>query len=208
MSLPAVQGSDAMYVRYVRQGRKAVAKADRPGARGWVVDLRHNHGGNMWPTLAVAGPILGDGKVGMFVDPDGKTYPWRIRNGSPRLDGKPYNWGDEHPVTNAHAPVAVLTDGGTSSASEAVAIAFRGRPQTRSFGGDTFGVPTGNNNHRLSDGALLALTEVKDADRTGRSYDAPVPPDDEIPTTGVKRGAADQVLKTAKNWLLKQAACQ
>ncbi|MFI5825003.1 S41 family peptidase [Streptomyces rishiriensis] len=66
VSLPAVQGSDAAYERYVRQGREAVAKADRPGACGWVVDLRRNHGGNMRPMLAVAGPILGDGKVGMF----------------------------------------------------------------------------------------------------------------------------------------------
>lgn len=42
VSLPAVQGSDAVYERYVRQGREAVAKADRPGACGWVVDLRHS----------------------------------------------------------------------------------------------------------------------------------------------------------------------
>ncbi|MHB9864194.1 S41 family peptidase [Streptomyces sp. YIM S03343] len=208
LSLPTVQGSDATYVRYVREGREAVAKDDRPGACGWVVDLRHNQGGNNWPMLAVAGPILGDGKVGMFVDPDGKTYPWTIHHGSPRQNGKPYNWGDSTPVTNAHAPVAVLTDGRTASAGEAVAVAFRGRPRTRSFGEDTFGVPTGNNDHGLSDGAVLKLTELKDADRTGRSYDAPIPPDEEIPTMGLRLGAADQVLEAAKNWLLKQAGCK
>jgi carboxyl-terminal processing protease len=201
VSLPAVQGSDAAYERYVRQGRGAVAKADRPGACGWVVDLRHNHGGNMWPMLTVAGPILGDGKVGMFVDPDGKTYPWTIQNGSPRENGRPFDWGDSAPVATPDAPVAVLTDGGTASAAEAVAVAFRGRPQTRSFGEDTYGVPTGNNEHRLSDGAVLILTEVKDADRTGRSYDAPVSPDEEIPTIKLRRGTPDRVLQAAKNWL-------
>ncbi|MFE4969005.1 S41 family peptidase [Streptomyces sp. NPDC056660] len=209
VSLPAVQGSDAAYERYVRQGREAVAKADRPGACGWVVDLRRNHGGNMWPMLTVAGPVLGDGKVGMFVDPDGKKYPCTIRNGSPRENGRPFNWGNSTPVANPDAPVAVLTDGGTASAGEAVAVAFRGRPQTRSFGEDTYGVPTGNNDHRLSDGAVLVLTEVKDADRTGRSYDAPISPDEDIPTMKLRSGAhVDQVLQAAKNWLRKQAGCQ
>lgn len=209
VSLPAVQGSDAVYERYVRQGREAVAKTDRPGACGWVVDLRGNHGGNMWPMLAVAGPVLGDGKVGMFMDPDGKKYPWTIQNGSPRENGKPFDWGDSAPVANPAAPVAVLTNGRTASAAEAVAVAFRGRPQTRSFGEDTYGVPTGNNDHRLSDGAVLVLTEVKDADRTGRSYDAPISPDEEIPTMKLRSGAdGDQVLQAAKNWLRKQAECQ
>jgi carboxyl-terminal processing protease len=195
--------------RYVRQGREAVAKADRPGACGWVVDLREDGGGAMWPMLAAVGPVLGDGKVGMFVDPDGKTYPWTIRNGSPRENGRPFGWGGGTPVANAHAPVAVLTGGATASAGEAVAIAFRGRPQTRSFGEVTYGVPTGNKPHRLSDGAVLNLTEVKNADRTGRTHDAPISPDEEIPTIKLRGGAhADQVLEAAKNWLLEQAVCQ
>ncbi|MFD3587025.1 S41 family peptidase [Streptomyces sp. NPDC058683] len=209
VSIPAVNGSDALYERYVRQGRAAVAKADRTGACGWVVDLRQNHGGNMWPMLAVAGPILGDGKVGMFVDSDGKTSPWTIRNGNPRENGTPHTWGDSTSVADAHAPVAVLTDGITASSGEAVLVAFRGRPRTRSFGEDTFGVPTGKNDHRLSDGAVLGLAEIRDADRTGRSYDGPIPPDEEIPTRGLGSGThTDQVLQAAKKWLVKQAACR
>lgn len=209
VSLPGVRGSDAVHERYVRQGREAVAKADRPGACGWVVDLRETRGGSMWPMLAVVGPVLGDGKVGTFVDPDGKRYPWTIQNGSPRENGRPFDWGDGTPVASAHAPVAVLTGGITASAGEAVAVAFRGRPQTRSFGEDTYGVPTGNKEHRLSDGAVLVLTEVEDADRTGRSYDAPISPDEQIPTIKLRGGAhTDQVLQAAKSWLLKQAVCQ
>ncbi|MEU3854069.1 S41 family peptidase [Streptomyces sp. NPDC029554] len=61
LSLPGVLGSEKVYQQYVREGRDAVAKADRPNACGWVIDLRRNHGGNMWPMLAVVGPILGDG---------------------------------------------------------------------------------------------------------------------------------------------------
>ncbi|MFM9445555.1 S41 family peptidase [Streptomyces acidiscabies] len=209
LSLPAVQGSEAAYERYVRLGRTAVAQADRPRACAWIVDLRGNHGGNMWPMLDVAGPILGDGKVGMFVDPDGETYPWTIQDGSPYENGRRHSRGGSAPVANPGAPVAVLTDGMTASSGEAVLVAFRGRPYTRSFGEDTYGVPTGNNGHRLSDGAVLVLTETKDADRTGRSYDAPIPPDEEVRTSGFRSGTyGDDVLRAAKNWLLQQPACR
>ncbi|MFI6690103.1 S41 family peptidase [Streptomyces sp. NPDC050485] len=209
VSLPGVHGSDSAYAQYVRQGREAVARANRPGACGWVVDLRDNSGGNMWPMLAVVAPVLGNGTVGMFVDSDGKKSAWTIENGSPREDGTSFGWGDSAPVAHASAPVAVLTSGETASSGEAVVVAFRGRPATRFFGQYTGGIPTGNAIHRLPDGAMLVLTEVKDADRTGRTYDAPIPPDEE--TNAIQHTAParpDQALDAAKNWLLKQGACQ
>ncbi|MFF2134062.1 S41 family peptidase [Streptomyces olivochromogenes] len=209
ISLPGVQGSQKTYDRYVRQGRNAVAKADRSQACGWVVDLRSDTGGNMWPMLAVVGPILGEGKVGMFVDADGNKSVWSIQHGSPYLDGKSVGWGAGRSVAKSAPPVAVLTGKRTASSGEAVVVAFRGRPDTRFFGEHTDGVPTGNEAYRLSDGAMLVLTEVKDADRTGRAYDAPIPPDEEIvkDPRPVARNR-DEVLEAARGWLLKQAACR
>ncbi len=207
VSLPGVQGSQKTYDEYVRQGREIVAKADRTGVCGWVVDLRSDTGGNMWPMLAVVGPVLGDGKVGMFVDADGRKTVWSIKRGAPYADGEPTGWGDSRPVTQGAPPVAVLTSNRTASAGEAVAVAFRARPRTQFFGERTNGVPTGNQTYRLSDGARLVLTEVKDADRTGRTYDAAIPPDKEIaadprPATGNR----DEALEAAQSWLLEQAA--
>ncbi|WP_240528610.1 S41 family peptidase [Streptomyces humi] len=209
LSLPGARGSQNSYDAYVRQGRDAVAKVDRAGACGWVVDLRSDTGGNMWPMLAVVGPVLGDGKVGMFVDADGRKSLWSIKHGAPYEDGKSAGWGPVRPVTGSLPPVAVLTGGLTASAGEAVAVAFRERPGTRSFGEPTYGIPTGNEPHRLSDGAMLFLTEVREGDRTGRTYDAAIPPDEEI----VKdpRPAArnhDEVLQAAQTWLLGQTACR
>ncbi|MET9760055.1 S41 family peptidase [Streptomyces sp. NPDC006372] len=209
ISLPGVQGSQEAYDQYVRQGRDAVAKAGAAEACGWVVDLRSSVGGNMWPLLAVVGPILGDGKVGAFVDANGEESVWSIRHGSPHVDGELVGWGDNQPLAGRTRPVAVLTSRQTASAGEGVAVAFRGRPDTRSFGEQTNGVPTGNKPYRLSDGAVLVLTEVKDADRTGRAYDAPMPPDTEIANNS--RPAArnrDDVLKAAQSWLRRQAACR
>ncbi len=96
LSLPGVQGAEEADVRYVRQGREAVAKTDRSRPCGWVVDLRDNTGGSMWPMLALAGPILGDGKVGRFLDADGKKSVWAIINGSPRHESSP-DYGDSRP---------------------------------------------------------------------------------------------------------------
>ncbi|MEU8824651.1 S41 family peptidase [Streptomyces sp. NPDC048636] len=209
ISLPGLIGEEKAHEQYVRRGRKAVAKADRERACGWVVDLRRNSGGDMWPMLAVLGPILGDGTVGTFVDADGKKTPWAIENGSPRNGDAPTHWGDPEPVANSDAPVAVLTDQTTGSSAEAVLVAFRGRPGTRSFGEPTYGVPTGNVTLRLSDGAVVAVMTVKDADRTGRTYDAPIPPDEYIPTRLSARAAAgDPVLEAAKRWLLRRPACR
>ncbi|MEU6497574.1 S41 family peptidase [Streptomyces sp. NPDC046984] len=209
ISLPGVQGSQETYDQYVRQGRSAVAKAGAADACGWVVDLRPDTGGNMWPMLAVAGPILGDGEAGAFIDADGNKSVWSIEYGSPYVDGKLAGWSDGRPFAGSAPPVAVLTGKRTASSGEAVVVAFRGRPQTRFFGEQTSGVPTGNEMYRLSDGAMLVLTEVKDADRTGRAYDAPIPPDAEIvkDPRPVARNQ-DEVLQAAQSWLLKQAACR
>jgi C-terminal processing protease CtpA/Prc len=103
----------------------------------------------------------------------------------------------------------VLTGRQTRSAGEAVTVAFRGRPNTRSFGEPTAGVPTGNAAYRLSDGARLILTGAKDADRTGRTYDEPIPPEEEVikdPRPVARR--QDAVLDAAQGWLLKQAPCR
>ncbi|MFI6107568.1 S41 family peptidase [Streptomyces sp. NPDC051310] len=208
LSLPGVQGAEETYVRYVRQGREAVAKTDRSRPCGWVIDLRDNTGGSMWPMLAVAGPILGDGKVGMSLDADGKKSAWVIINGSPHNESSP-DYGDSPAVANPQAPVAVLTGMSTASAGEAVVVAFRGRPDTRFFGKQTNGIPTGNTDHRLSDGGLLVLTEAQSADRTGRTYDAPIAPDEEVDISQPSTGAhQDRTLEAARTWLLKQAACR
>ncbi|MEU3516085.1 S41 family peptidase [Streptomyces sp. NPDC006654] len=209
ISLPGVQGSHKTYDEYVRQGRDDVTKADRAEPCGWVVDLRSDTGGNMWPMLAVVGPVLGDGRVGMFVGADGMKSVWSIRNGAPYEGRDPAGWGAGRPLTRSLPPVAVLTGRRTASAGEAVVVAFKGRPDTRSFGEQTYGVPTGNKSYRLSDGAMLFLTEAKDADRTGRTYDAAVQPDEEIvedPRPGVRN--QDEVLAAAHRWLLRQDACR
>lgn len=53
---------DAADERYVRTGIALVADLDEQDPSGWIVDLRGNAGGNMFPMLTVVAPLLGNGE--------------------------------------------------------------------------------------------------------------------------------------------------
>ena len=176
LTLPSLAVVGPAANEYATIAHRALAFAS--DVEGWVVDLRANSGGNMWPMLVAAGPVLGDGIAGAFVSPEGRRNEWGYAHGSAFLAGKPTVVGVDDPARMPQArPVAVLTSGATKSSGEAMAIAFRGRPATRSFGAPTNGTPTANQLFRLSDGAVLVLTVSFMSDRTGRVYDEPIAPD-------------------------------
>ena len=147
---------------------------------GWIVDLRGNSGGNMWPMIAGIGPILGEGTVGWFINPDQVETRWEYRGGLSIVAGttvtavtSPYT------LKNVDPKVAVLTDGRVASSGEAVAIAFRGRSNTRFFGTPTCGMSTANTGFQIDD-AQLILTVAHLADRNKVTYGDSLPPDEVI----------------------------
>jgi carboxyl-terminal processing protease len=190
-----------------------VRAVDAQGPCGWVVDLRHNRGGNMWPMLVGVAPILGEGPYGAFVDASGGSVQWYyadgaagtlsasgVRSVAARTSRPPYALRRPDP------PVAVLTDSLTASSGEAIAVAFRGRPAARSFGGATTGVPTANAGYRLPDGAFLLIMVSVDADRTGRRYDTRIPPDVPVPQTAAP-ATDDATVVAATGWLATRPEC-
>jgi hypothetical protein len=188
---------------------RMIEGVDTLGVCGWVVDLRGNLGGNMWPMVAGVGPIAGEGILGFFVDPDSVVTTWRYVEGKSMLETSTVTQAsDPYELLNPDPPVAVLTDGRTASSGEATTIAFRGRPDSRSFGEPTWGVSTANRGYTLSDGARLVLTVSTMADRTGTLYGEKVIPDQIV--EGLKTGdpATDLPLRSAMEWLQAQAACE
>jgi hypothetical protein len=187
---------------------QAVIRAlDGAGAEppcGWVVDLRLDTGGNMYPMVAGLGPLIGEGLAGRFIDPVGVGSTWSYqagRAGSVQVT-------DPYQLRRPSPPIAVLYGSWTASSGEATAISFRGLPNTRSFGTPTRGLSTGNSTFRLSDGALLVLTTVTMGDRTGRYYGGVIPPDE--PVEGAVQpvpGEVDAVVRAAMDWLAAQPAC-
>jgi len=181
------------------------AQADKASC-GWIVDLRHNAGGNMWPMLSGLAPVLrtssgGEEVLGMFTRAEGRDR-WVLKAdglwaGEHRIPVRVAEWSDAR-VTGL--PVAVLIGPKTASSGEAVALAFRGRARSRSFGGPTAGFSTANQPTHLVDGSILLLTGALMADRKGRGDGHPITPD--VPVNGGDAAAA------ARTWLLGLPECR
>jgi carboxyl-terminal processing protease len=168
--------------------QEALRKGDSERIVGWIVDLRNSRGGNMWPAVAGIGPLLGEGTAGFFVDADKVATPWGYKNGEAWLGDatvaqaeRPYN------LKRSDPRVAVLTDIGVASSGEAIAIAFRGRPNSRSFGTPTCGLSTTVKQFPLrrdgkvlpfAQSARIAVVNGVMADRNKTAYGGAVTPDE------------------------------
>ena len=181
---------------YAQRLQDQIRLSDQSGVIGWIVDLRENRGGDMWPMILGVGPLLTLGTVGYFTYPDGSQLGWGYSSGVVTM-----GWQRRIELTEAYsltqgtgtARVAVVTSRATVSAGEAVAIAFRGQANVRSFGEPTCGRSTSNRAFELNDGAWLFLTTSTMTDRNQTHYGGPVVPHEVIP--------AGNALKRAIEWL-------
>lgn len=193
--------SEAAINDYATELQAAIAGLYAQGACGWIVDLRDNLGGTMWPMVAGLGPLLGEGKFGANIGPDGDNIPWVYEKGEAW-------WGDEvlaqtleppFEFPSPFPPTAVLMGGRTASAGEATAIAFVGRPGARSFGQPTAGLTSAPEPYHLSDGSILFLADSYMGDRNGVPYPRGIEPDALVPTGDALEGAIE--------WLESQDEC-
>lgn len=186
LRLPGLRGTDRAAGRAFGESVcEAIATHAAAASEGWIVDLRDNGGGSMWPMLTGLRPLLGDSGIGAFRDRTGRSSPWT----PDRLDACGAHLADRR--------VAVLVGPATASSGEAVAVAFRGRPDTRFFGQPTAGLSTSNQRFPLPDGSVLMLTTAVFVDRTGAAYPAGVSPD-------VTADATQDPLDVAAAWLKSQ----
>jgi hypothetical protein len=185
--------------------QKQIQRIDEQHPCGWIVDLRGNTGGNMWPMLIGIGPILGEGIVGSFISANGNQENWAYQDGKGLDNGQVFIEiiGRPYFLVNPNPPVAVLFDRTTMSSGEAIAISFIGRPNTRSFGGNSSGLTTANQGFPLSDGAMIILASAVEADRTGKIYGQSIIPD--VQVASINYGA---IPDEALQWLGSQPACK
>ncbi len=163
---------------YSARLREMLTALDGQGVCGWIVDLRDNGGGNMWPMLQGLDPLLGPAPFGWFVRPKGDTKVWQRSDGT--ILPAPAVAPDAPPafgLRHAGAPLALLLGPRTASSGEMTAIALIGRKDVRSFGKPTAGYTTANRPLRLSDGATLVITGAFVRDRGGRDYRDEIRPD-------------------------------
>jgi C-terminal processing protease CtpA/Prc len=181
-------------VAFAENIQTQIRNLDHPDITAWIVDLRANAGGNMWPMIAGVGPILGEGIAGYFVYPDELEQPWGFQEGGSQLDGQIVTpIANSYTLINPNPKVAVLLDNGVASSGEATAVSFIGRPNTQTFGTSTCGLSTANQPFYLSDNATLQLTTSYFADRNLNVYGDQIQPE--------QPSSPENVMNDAINWI-------
>ncbi len=187
--------------------RETIGRLESQQPRGWIVDLRLNGGGNIWPMLLGLQPLLGDGDHASAIAPEGMqrlgcdaVHAWLRYPGNPtpveqlRIDA---------PAGSAHlapARIAVLTGAWTMSSGEIIALAFHGRDGSRSFGEPTAGMTTATNYFPLADGSILNLPIAWQADRAGWAPRGVIAPDEPV-ENGTWPSSSDATAQRAADWL-------
>ncbi len=198
IAVPSYSGVNAERMRAdAALMHQALARVTADAHCGFIVDLRANGGGNMWPMLAGLAPLLGQEPVGRFDGPSGTAQPWRPA--AILTTSLPSTLADLETRR-----VAVLTGPRTASSGEAVVVAFRGRPNTRSFGRATAGLSTANGSYPLPDGSTLLLTTAVFVDRLGQRYGHAITPDQVVEEASTQ----DAPLVAASQWLRESVTCQ
>jgi carboxyl-terminal processing protease len=166
---------------------------------GWVIDLRNNGGGNMWPMVAGLNALMEDGVVGYLVGTtNNKEQKWKTENGKINYSRE---ITDSYKVNKINNKIAVLIDSMTGSSGEMTAITFIGLPNVKLFGQPSAGYTTANSTFYLSDGTQLYLATNYVADRTHKSYPNKIIPDVIINTKN--SFGNDETLEYSKKWILQ-----
>lgn len=182
--------------------RSGVKDLDKNGATKWIVDLRYNGGGNMNPMISGLAPLLGDGFIGGSVDANGNMHrEYNIKAGQFYDTGNLVCEMDSKPEIEPTAKIAVLVSRYTISSGEIVAVAFKGRNNTRFFGEESAGYTTGNGYDQLSDDLILVISQSVFVDRNKKVYHEKVGVDEHIEFQHNTSLTGDQQVEQAIEWL-------
>ena len=182
----------------------AVCTIQKQGVTKWIVDLRYNGGGNLFPMAEGIAHILGEGDLG---GAQGLTEAehglWSIKNGDFYYDD--YTVGLANNCSyEQNVPVAVLLSHYTASSGEALAVMLKDRPQTRFFGQESNGMITVTNYYPLAENTFATISVSIYQDRAGKVYDQYVPVDQKTPFSLTEQWEEDPGIQQALEWLRKQ----
>jgi len=135
----------------------ALKEADEPPLKGLVLDLRNNPGGVLNAAVAVSDAFLTEGTI---VYTEG-----RVKDAELRFQAAPDDILEG-------APLVVLVNGGSASASEIVAGALQDHRRALIMGRRTFGKGSVQSVLPISDTAALKLTTARYFTPNGRSIQA------------------------------------
>jgi len=181
-------------ITYAEEIQNQIMNQDNQDILGWIVDLRNNGGGNMYPMIAGSGSLIGEGIAGYFIGPDNTQNSWGFSNNASTVNGNPVTQlTNSIELKTPNPKVAVLLNNGIASSGEVMAISFIGRENTKSFGKSTCGLSTANSGFTLSDNSKLNLTVAFLADRNKNLFGIPINPDLEVGNEDIIQNAIEWI---------------
>jgi carboxyl-terminal processing protease len=153
---------------YAQRLLGAIRHLEQHGASNWIVDLRDNSGGNVWPMLAGLSPLLGDGPYGHFAYKNG-LVPYGLHDVT--------SLGYDTFKLRTPGSISVLIGKNTASSGELVCTAFMGRSDTSLIGQATSGLTTINSPYEVWNGHYIYYTSGVLADRDRNLLGAAIEPD-------------------------------
>lgn len=188
--------------------KQAIAKIHNKKIKGWIIDLRVNTGGNMYPMIAGLTDFLGEGKVGGFMTSDHQADGnWIIKDGIFYVDSikvSPVKY-EGYPIKK-DLPIAILISGYTASSGEMTAITTIGRKNSILIGEPSAGYTTTNLGFELNGYSGLNLAVDYAMDRNGKVYPKRITPEVLVNDgDDFEKLTEDKKVQAALKWL-KQSA--
>jgi len=184
--------------------QKAVCKLIEEGAKKWIIDLRYNGGGNMFPMIEGITAIVGNGQVGGTKGvTDAESSSWRINNGDFYYDAQTIALENTCAI-DTNPKIAVLTSMYTASSGEALAVILKKRPNTRFFGTKTNGKITATDWKQIDDLTAMSISVSYYKDRENTVYDRYVDVDETIAFDPKAARENDKGLLRAIKWLQRK----
>jgi C-terminal processing protease CtpA/Prc len=181
--------------------QNAVCQVMEQGAEKWIIDLRYNGGGNMFPMVEGIAALVGDGIVGGTKGAsENEESVWQIRNGDFYYDDQTVAL--ENKCWTVYLPkIAVLTSVYTASSGEALAVILKQRPMTRFFGSKTMGMVTATDWKPIDDVTAMSISVSYYIDRDKNLYDKYVDVDEEVEFKPGSSLQEDLGIERALEWL-------
>lgn len=181
LRVPSIQVYDKRQINYYAQSLyDSIRKLASDKAKGFIIDLRLNGGGNIYPMLSGLSLLLGNDTIGYETDVDGSiTRVWEIRNGNFILGGyRTTELSVEPNLKLQTIPIVVIIGPVTKSSGSMTAIAFKNRLNTVFIGEPTAnGYTTSNGYFQFAPNLTLNFATNFVADRSMTIYKTTVNPD-------------------------------
>lgn len=160
-------------IKQINSIRSALCNLQSRNPKGWIIDLRGNLGGSMWPMMNGLGALFPNTDLG-GVTKDGQSFDQRWK----MIDGV-FHYGEdvfEHriqeicPDTNPNVRYIFLVGRYTASSGESIVSAFKGQNNIIIIGEETSGFTTSNEGEVIGGRILCNIGTSYFMSNNGESY--------------------------------------